>query len=131
MEQIKKILLVDKEEEILERLHRFLESDAMIEVIKCKEITLAEYAIQNTHFDMVIADIGLSGVLGREGLEILSYIREKSPGTSVIVTTDCGSNEIKREAYKMGAYFYLDKPIDLRILKGKLEELNIYHPRMQ
>jgi DNA-binding NtrC family response regulator len=122
---MKKILIVDDEEHILTLLSRALRNHA-VEVITTAKIEEAEYAIKNTFFEVVIADIRLTGVLGREGLELLSYVRDKSPGTRVIIMTGYGSPEIEKEAYERGAFLYFDKPIDLKVLKQKLEDVGVY-----
>lgn len=129
-EGMKKILIVDDEESILKMLSKALKSDG-VEVITATRIEEAEYAIKNSFFNLVIADIRLTGVLGREGLELLVYVQEKSPETKVIIMTGYGSDEIKKEAYEKGAYYYFDKPIDLRVLNEKLKELGIFNKFMQ
>lgn len=121
---MKKVLIVDDEENLLNLLSKAIKSKD-VEVVTANKIEDAEYAIKNTFFDVVIADIRLTGVLGREGLELLEYIRNKSPETEVIIMTAYGSEEIKQEAYEKGAYFYFDKPIDLNILKERLYELDV------
>jgi DNA-binding NtrC family response regulator len=121
---LKKILIVDDEVDILSNLSRFLKTSG-IEVITTTRIEEAEYAIKNTSFDVVIADIRLTGVLGREGLELLPFIQEKSPGTKVIIMTGYGTPEIEKEAYDLGASFYFDKPIDLHRLRAAVEQLGI------
>jgi DNA-binding NtrC family response regulator len=122
----KKILIVDDEADILNNLSRFLKTTG-VEVITTTRIEEAEYAIKHSFFDVVLADIRLSGVLGREGLELLPFIQEHSPGTKVIIMTGYGGSEIEKEAYDKGAYFYFDKPIDLNILKDRLAMLGIAH----
>ena len=97
-----------------------------MEVTTATNIEEAESALKSTFFDLVITDIRLNGVLGREGLELLEYVREKSPGTRVIIMTTSGSPEIEKEAYEKGAYFYFEKPIDLRVLNGRLKEIGIH-----
>lgn len=121
---MKKILIVDDEENVLLLLGKALKT-SNVEVITTSKIEEAEYALKNTFFDLVIADIRLTGILGREGLELLEYIQEKSPGTKVIIMTAYGSKEIENEAYEKGAYFYFDKPIDLRVLNDRLKEIGI------
>ncbi len=122
---MKKILIVDDEENVLLLLSKALKTNS-VEVITTTRIEEAEYALKNTFFDLVIADIRLTGVVGREGLELLEYVKEKSSGTNVIIMTAYGSKEIEIEAYDKGAYFYFDKPIDLRVLNGCLKEIGIY-----
>lgn len=117
--KITKILIVDDEENLLSSLKRALKKDG-VEVITATTIEEAEYAIKNTFFDIVLADIRLTGVLGHEGLELLPYVKEHSPQTKVIIMTAYGSPSIEREAYKKGAFFYFDKPIDLDILREKI-----------
>jgi len=126
MESPKKILIVDDENSILITLKSALKRKG-VEIITTTRIEEAEYAMKNTFFDVVLADIRLTGVLGREGLELLSYIRDESPGTEVIIMTAYGSPEIEQEAYEKGAYFYFDKPIDLRVLDEQLSKLGIFN----
>lgn len=120
----KKLLIVDDEENLLVALSRALKTEG-VEVITTTQIEEAEYAINNSFFDLVLADIRLTGVLGREGLELLPYVQNVSPDTRVIIMTGYGSPEIEKEAYDKGAYYYFDKPIDLHVLGERLEELGI------
>lgn len=121
---LKKILIVDDEENLLINLSRYLKTNG-VEVITTTKIEEAEYAIKNTFFDVVLADIRLTGVLSREGLELLAFVKEKSPETKVIIMTGFGDQEIEKEAYEKGASFYFDKPIDLNLLRDRLEALGI------
>src|SRR4051794_13225549 len=109
--ELKKIMVVDDEPSILLSLSYALKRDG-VEVITCNEIEQAEEALNNTHFDLVIADIRMSGINGIEGLELLSYIRNRYD-TRVIIMTGYGTDEIQAEAYRRGAHFYFKKPIDI------------------
>lgn len=121
---MKKILIIDDEVNILLTLSKALKTNG-VEVITTTKIEEAEYAIKNTFFTLVLADIRLTGVLSNEGLELLPYVKEKSPDTKVIIMTGYGSPEVEKEAYDKGAYFYFDKPIDLEVLRNRLEALGI------
>jgi len=123
--ELKRVLIVDNREEALLILSKVLRT-YNVEVITTTNIEEAESALKNTFFDLVITDIRLNGALGREGLELLSYIKEKSPETKVIVMTAHGSLEVEKEAYEKGAYFYFNKPVDLRILNDRLKKIGIY-----
>ncbi len=122
---MKKILIVDDEESILKVLSKALRRNR-VEVITTSTIEQAEFAIRNAHFDVVLADIRLTGVLGRVGLELLSYVEKKSPGTKVIIMTGYGTPEVEEEAYEKGAFRYFDKPIDLTVLMDLFSEMGIY-----
>jgi DNA-binding NtrC family response regulator len=116
---LKKIMVVDDEPSILLSLSYALKTEG-VEVITCNEIEQAEEALNNTTFDLVIADIRMSGVNGIEGLELLSYIK-KTNDTKVIIMTGYGTDEIESEAYRRGAYFYFKKPIDITELLKQVE----------
>lgn len=111
MPAIKKILIVDDEQSILLILSHVLKTEG-VEVISCNEIEQAETALGNIHFDLVITDIRMSGVNGIEGLELLSYIKDHFD-SKVIIMTGHGSNDIKNEAYRRGAHYYFQKPVDI------------------
>lgn len=108
---IKKILIVDDEPSILLSLSYALKTEGVV-VITCNEIEQAEEALNNTRFDLVIADIRMSGVNGIEGLELLSYIKRHF-ATEVIIMTGYGNEEIEAEAIRRGALCYLSKPVDI------------------
>ncbi len=108
---LKKIMIVDDEQSILLSLSYALRTEG-VEVITCSEIEQAEEALNHAHFDLVIADIRMSGVNGIEGLELLSYVRQRCD-TKVIIMTGYGTEEIEAEAYRRGALHYFKKPVDI------------------
>ncbi len=122
---MKKVLIVDDEEAILLTLRRAF-ANSETEVILARKIEQAEYAVKNANIDLVVADIRLTGVLGREGLELLDYVKEKSPGTKVIIMTGYGSPELEKESYDKGAWCYFEKPLDLRLLLECTASAGIY-----
>jgi len=121
---MKKILIVDDEPTILMTLSHLL-SNRETTVITSSRMEEAEEALSRYSFDLVIADIRLSGMYGIEGLELLSFIKDIHPGTEVIIMTAYGTEEIKEDAYRRGAYYYYEKPIDLSHLVDKVHALGI------
>lgn len=119
----KKILIVDDEQSILLSLSHALRTEG-VEVVACDEIEQAEEALGNSRFDLVIADIRMSGVNGIEGLELLSYIKQHY-ATEVIIMTGYGSEEIETEAYRRGALHYFMKPIDIKALMNIVGSVGI------
>lgn len=120
---LKKILIVDDEQSILLSLSYVLKVEG-VEVLACNEIEQAEEALSNSHFDLVIADIRMSGINGIEGLELLSYIKQHFT-TEVIIMTGFGTPEIEAEAYKRGASQYFRKPIEIPVLLDTVAKLGI------
>jgi len=119
-----KILLVDDEPTILVSLfHLFNGKDTT--VITCNRIEEAEQALERYKFDLVIADMRLSGIQGIEGLELLTFVKRLHPETPVIIMTAYGTPEIRKDAYSRGAFYYFEKPVDIKILADKARELAI------
>jgi DNA-binding response OmpR family regulator len=122
--QHKRILIVDDEPTILLTLSYALRSSD-VEVVTASRLGPAEDALKKQPFDLVIADIRMSGMLGVEGLELLSYIRRFWPETKVIIMTAHGSVEVQQEALERGAAYYYTKPVDMRELLQKVREMGI------
>lgn len=120
---VKKILIVDDEQSILLSLSHALRAPG-VEVIACDEIEQAEEALGNADFDLVIADIRMSGVNGIEGLELLSYVKQRYD-TKVIIMTGYGSDEIEAEAYRRGSLHYFMKPVDIASLMDIVSSVGI------
>ena len=121
---LKKILIVDDEPTILLTLSYALRSKD-VDVITASRLEPAEEALKKHTFDLVIADIRMSGMLGEEGLELLTYIKRNWPATKVIIMTAHGTDEVRQDAYDRGAVHYYQKPVDIRELMRKIEELGI------
>lgn len=119
----KKILVVDDEPSILFSLTHLFKIDG-VEVIACNEIEQAEAALATTPFDLVIADIRMSGVDGIEGLELLSYVKQHY-AIPVIIMTGFGSKEIEEEAQRRGVHYFLRKPVEIKELLSSVATLGI------
>jgi DNA-binding response OmpR family regulator len=64
--------------------------------------------------ELVLLDIGLPGA---NGLELLMRIRLMNPSAKVIMVTGNTDPALAREAFRLGALAYVDKPFDLAYLK--------------
>ncbi len=120
----KRILIVDDEPTILLTLSYALRAKD-IEVVTASRLEPAEEALARYSFDLVIADIRMSGILGAEGLELLSYIKRNWPATKVIIMTAFGSEEMQQDAMERGASHYYNKPIDIGELMQRVKGLGI------
>ena len=123
--ETKKILIVDNEPALLLSLSYSLRSMG-VEVVTASRLESAEAALEKYFFDLVIADIRMSGVLGIEGLEILSYVKRNSPETKVIIMSAFGSGDLRKQALERGADHYYDKPIDVAELVRRVQEMGIH-----
>jgi DNA-binding NtrC family response regulator len=93
-----------------------------------------EYNLQQEGYDVCTAADGASGLKlfeekspvlvitdlkmpGMTGFQLLSAVKERSPGTVVIVLTAFGAIDTAVEAMKLGAFDYLTKPFNRDELK--------------
>lgn len=119
----KKILIVDDEQSILFTLTHLFKIDG-VEVIACSEIEQAEAALATIHFDLVIADVRMSGVEGIEGLELLTYVKNEYD-TPVIIVTGYGTPEMEEEAQQRGVHHFMRKPVEIKELLSSVASLGI------
>jgi len=119
-----RILFVDDEKSLLFASKKLL-SGYQIEVDTAETKDEALAMIDKNEYDVVIADIRLTGVFGKEGLDILRYVKEHNPQTHVILITGYGSPEIGKKAIALGAAYYFDKPVSHFVLKDALKKLGI------
>ncbi len=81
-----------------------------------EEAASGEEALTRIHdlgreaFDVVLTDVRLPGA---DGLAVLRAARERDPRTSVVLMTAYGSIETAVEAMRIGAFDFVQKPIDL------------------
>lgn len=69
---------------------------------------------------MVLTDLRMAGL---SGLEVLRRVKSMAPATQVLIMTAAPSAATRRDALRDGATRYLEKPIDVSILRRGLGEL--------
>jgi DNA-binding response OmpR family regulator len=117
MEKIK-ILLVDDEQEFVETLSeriKMREHDS--EVALDGEQALKK--MQDDIPDVVVLDLKMPGI---DGMEVLRRIRKAYPKVQVIMLTGHGSEKDEEEARKLGAFEYLEKPVEIDKLMKKIKK---------
>ncbi|MBC8413020.1 MAG: sigma-54-dependent Fis family transcriptional regulator [Nitrospira sp.] len=124
------ILVVDDEPSIVETLSGILEDEGYNVVTAASGEEAVERFVA-TAPDLVILDVWLPGM---DGGETLSVLREKNIDACVIMISGHSSIEYAVEAIKLGAYDFLEKPLELdRVLiivnraleKSRLEKENL------
>ncbi|HEY3225959.1 MAG TPA: response regulator, partial [Planctomycetota bacterium] len=76
-------------------------------------------AIEAEPYDIVVTDLVMRDL---SGLDLLRRAKARWPDIEVIVMTGYPSYETAVEALDGGAYDYLDKPVNLQILRAKLKK---------
>ena len=114
MNKIKEILILDYEPIVVERLKPVLEKEGFnVEAFTESQKALAR--LEEKKFHVLVTDLKMSGP---DGIDVLSYVKEHSPGTQVIMITGYATIEAARAAEAIGAYNFVTKPFKMRDLCG-------------
>lgn len=120
--RIGRLLVVDDEAAIRFALTEyFRESGWMVDAAAEKEE--AEALLSCTQYEVVIADLRLTGIYGVEGLDIIQCSRHLRPETRIVLLTGNGTPEIEAEARRRGADAFLAKPLPLPQLEAVVDSL--------
>lgn len=113
MEQRLKILVLDDEPIVCERLKSSLEKLGF-EAETFTDSREASRRISEKRFDIVVTDLKMEGL---DGLDILKMVKERYPDTRVIIITGFATVDKAKEALKIGAYDFISKPFKLSKLR--------------
>src|SRR5262249_39775604 len=114
-----RLLIVDDEESFRRLTARELERSGYA-VQTAGNLAEARTALAAGSFHVVLLDIRMPD---GSGLDLLSEIRESSPGTDVVMLTAFGSVQDAIRAMKEGAHDFLTKPCKLAELEVVLEKV--------
>lgn len=129
----KTILIVDDQQHVLDTLTLLLET----ENYKVASATGLEETLQCLRLrkvDLVLMDMNysLDTTSGKEGLELVTRIREQDPLLAIVVMTAWASIELSVQAMKLGADDFVEKPWKNRRLLNLLNnQLCLYEEKRQ
>jgi two-component system response regulator HydG len=112
------ILLVDDSYDMLEVLRRQLTA-LQYATFQASEVGDAIDILQNSDVDLLITDIRMPG---RDGMQLVKYVKANFPDIPVLVITGFPSVSGAVEAVKSGAMDYLSKPFTAKELKSAVEK---------
>jgi len=116
---MKKILIIDDEQECCKLLRDYLKSRGFeVEIAFDGEAGLEKARI--TKPDLALCDISMPGL---SGVEVLKKIKQFNQDIIVIMLTGYGTMESVIECLKLGAYGHIAKPIELEKLLVLLKEV--------
>jgi len=108
-----RVLVVDDEQSMRNMLAIALKQEGY-EVVTAEDGEAARREIEASSVDLIVSDIRMPGL---DGIEVLRFAREHTPGTEVILVTAHASTASAVEALRLGAYDYVTKPFDIDELK--------------
>jgi two-component system nitrogen regulation response regulator NtrX len=121
----RRVLVVDDEKGVREALKQVLEFED-IEVQTCASGLDALQAYAEFRPHLVFLDVKMQGL---DGLEVLRRLREYDAHAQVVMISGHGTIQTAVEATQLGAYDFLEKPLDtdriLLTLRNALQQLEL------
>ena len=119
-----KILIVEDQKEIINNYIKFIKPYYMFDIVGIamngeEAISL----IKIYEIDVIILDIIMNKLDGIEVIKYINMMETKKP--KIIITSLISDTRIIRECYQIGAFYYLLKPFDFKILKREIMNAGI------
>lgn len=113
------ILVVDDEKNIQDLMKDIL-TDEGYYVDTTGSITTAKDFIRKSSYDVIFLDVWLPD---GEGLDLLPFIKENSPNSSVVMISGHANILIAVKAIKEGAFDFLEKPLSTETIMATIEKV--------
>jgi len=111
-----KVLVVDDEQPFAETLsERLLLRDVGTAFVYDGEQALS--FLEEEEPEVMILDLKMPGM---DGIEVLRHVQETYPNVEVIILTGHGSKREEEICQELGAFAYLEKPVDIELLNRAL-----------
>ncbi|MFO8113640.1 MAG: response regulator [Desulfosalsimonadaceae bacterium] len=115
-----RVLLVDDEREFVQTLSERLEMRDIGSAVAYDGESALEMVAEEEP-DVMLLDLQMPGI---NGIDVLKTVKETRPEIEVIVLTGHGTAKDRDLCMKMGAFAYLEKPVDIDILSKTLVRAN-------
>lgn len=116
---MKNLLLVDDEKSFLLSLEDMLkDSPEKYSVQTANNGKEAVNFLEKGNIDLVVTDLKMPEM---DGFDLIAYISGSKPDMPVIAMTAFGTPDMENRLMEMGAFQYIEKPIDFPTLLGKIK----------
>jgi len=115
-----KVLLVDDEREFVQALSERLQMRDMGSAV-AYDGESALHMVNEDEPEVMILDLKMPGI---DGIEVLRRVKSTRPEIEVIILTGHGSDEDRETCMGLGAFAYLQKPVDIDVLSETLKKAN-------
>ncbi len=113
-----KVLLVDDEREFVETLSERLQLRDMGSAV-AYDGESALSLVKEDEPEVMIIDLKMPGI---DGLEILKKVKATQPQIEVVVLTGHGCEVDRKQCMDLGAFAYMQKPVDINLLSETLKK---------
>jgi two-component system response regulator CpxR len=115
-----KVLLVDDEREFVQTLSERLLMREMGSAVAYDGESALDM-VKEEEPEVMILDLKMPGI---DGIEVLKRVKKTNPEIEVIILTGHGSEADREVCMKLGAFAYLQKPVDIEVLSDTLKKAN-------
>jgi two-component system, OmpR family, response regulator CpxR len=119
-ERPSKVLLVDDEREFVQTLSERLEMRDIGSVVAFDGESALEL-IKTDQPEVMLLDLQMPGI---DGMEVLKRVKAENPEIEVIILTGHGTDQHRDLCLKLGAFAYLEKPVDIDKLSETMKQAN-------
>jgi DNA-binding NtrC family response regulator len=112
-----KVLLVDDEEEFVQSLSERLRMRELGSNTAYDGEQALSF-VQREEPDVMVLDLKMPGI---DGMEVLRQVKRAYPAVQVIILTGHGTKQHEDEARRLGAFDYMEKPVDIETLVSSLK----------
>lgn len=113
-----RFLLVDDEEDYITTLSERLEMRGLGADVVHDGAGALSYLARHEP-EVVVLDIRMPGI---DGIEVLRRIKRDHPSVEVVMATGHGSAVEEKIARELGAFAYLNKPVDIEVLSAAMQQ---------
>jgi DNA-binding NtrC family response regulator len=117
-----RVLIVDDDPAVQFAYCRLFEREGVC-VDSCDCLAEAHRHIISTPYLAVVTDLQLAGSENTNGLEVIRMVMSKCPGTTVVLSSGFGSDELEMSARNLGAAHYFEKPVNPALIVDTLKSL--------
>ncbi len=115
---MKKILIIDDEQEMLNSLNKLLSRNPEYDIRLIDDYHRAVDTVAGESFNLIITDLKMKE---HSGLDILKAALENFPDSKIIMISGYGTIETSVDAMKNGAFDFLEKPFTSKKLFDSVE----------
>jgi CheY-like chemotaxis protein len=117
-EMPQKVLLVDDEKEFVHTLSERLQTRNLESAVVYDGEEALSF-VEGDEPEVMVLDLKMPGI---DGIEVLRRVKQSHPKTEVIILTGHGSEREEKLAAELGAFAYLQKPVDIDKLSDTMKQ---------